>query len=772
MSFRLLLLSFFSLCLVACSDPNKQATLDYGPAQARDRIVSHQDPLADLYLDQVKPVLENRCVVCHGCYDAPCQLKLSSPEGIDRGFSPEQVYGTRFHEAQPTRLFIDYQSTSEWRNQGYQSVLNERDPSPQANLDQSVLYQLLSQKIAQPLPVTPILSEDDFDFSLTREQTCPDIYSIADYKKKQPLGGMPYGLPQLEESEFNTLKEWIALGSPMAQPKALSAAMLKEVAQWETVFNGKDNKSRLVTRYIYEHLFLGNLHFSDLPLDKAEQPVFFRMVRSFTPPGKPIQEIATRRPYDDPQVKEFYYRLRQVTSTIVTKVHLPYALNEKRLARWNALFYKAPFTVEFLAGYKNSSNPFKNFAAIPADARYQFMLDEAEFSIMGFIKGPVCRGQTALNVIHDKFWVFFSDPRYIADAGYANFIYSQADNLELPSDYSATHFATTSWDKYAKREKAFVQAQKNALKGSLDAQNLIGIGNLYKDASLTIFRNSDSAVVVDGLQGQAPKTAWIINYPILERIHYLLVAGYDVYGSIRHQLVTRLYMDFLRIESEMAFITFLPKEQRLAEMQDWYQDSTDDLEEYLVENNFYLNQANSIEYKTADAKQELFDMLKAKYAIKAPAQLDILNHPLSGINQLPNPAVQQLAPASFVIVEEKGKATELYTILRHNAHSNVSTLLYESKTRLPKQDTSEVFLGLLSSYPQVIFKITAQQQTDFVAALTAVNSAQDYQALLTQYAVRRTDEDFWPVSDQLHHVHQQKNSVKYGLFDYNRLENR
>ena len=35
------------------------------------------------------------------------------------------------------------------------------------------------------------------------------------------------------------------------------------------------------------------------------------------------------------------------------------------------------------------------------------MLDEAQFTIMGFIKGPVCRGQVALNVIDDHFWVVF-----------------------------------------------------------------------------------------------------------------------------------------------------------------------------------------------------------------------------------------------------------------------------------------------------------------------------------------------------------------------------
>ena len=67
------------------------------------------------YDNQVRPLIERRCVVCHGCYDAPCQLKLSSPEGIERGGSKTKVYnGTRFITAEPTRLFIDARSTDEW----------------------------------------------------------------------------------------------------------------------------------------------------------------------------------------------------------------------------------------------------------------------------------------------------------------------------------------------------------------------------------------------------------------------------------------------------------------------------------------------------------------------------------------------------------------------------------------------------------------------------------------------------------------------------------
>ena len=76
------------------------------------------------------------------------------------------------------------------------------------------------------------------------------------------------------------------------------------------------------------------------------------------------------------------------------------------------------------------------------------------------------------------------------------------------------------------------------------------------NAGLTIFRHFDSASVVKGMVGGSPKTAWVIGYPLLERIHYLLVADYDVYGNVGHQLNSRLYMDFLRMEGEFNFLSF------------------------------------------------------------------------------------------------------------------------------------------------------------------------------------------------------------------------
>jgi hypothetical protein len=65
--------------------------------------------------------------------------------------------------------------------------------------------------------------------------------------------------------------------------------------------------------------------------------------------------------------------------------------------------------------------------------------------------------------------------------------------------------------------------------------------------------------------GTNPKTTWVLGYPLFERIHYLLVAGFDVYGNVGHQLATRAYMDFLRMESEFAFLALLPAQARKTE---------------------------------------------------------------------------------------------------------------------------------------------------------------------------------------------------------------
>ena len=358
------------------------------------------EPLSD-----VRSVLDNRCVVCHACYDAPCQLKLSSMEGIKRGITDQLVYdGARLNPIEPTRLFFDAKNTRQWREKDFHPVLNETNQSS-GNLKNSLLYQVLEQKRKAPLPSVAVL-DDNFDFSLNRENSCPKVSDYKDYAKNNPLAGMPYGFPGLSDAERELIRSWLENGAEDEPLEPLSGNISDQLVAWESLLNQKGNKAQLASRYLYEHLFLAHLFFSNEP------DVFFSLVRSRTPTGKPIDIIPTRRPYDSPGTEVFYYRLWRQQGSIVSKTHMPYMLNKAKLKRTKQLFFDTDYQVEQLPVYSTevASNPFRTFKAIPLRSRYQFMLDEARFTIQGFIKGPVCRGQTALNVIDDHFWVFFCRP--------------------------------------------------------------------------------------------------------------------------------------------------------------------------------------------------------------------------------------------------------------------------------------------------------------------------------------------------------------------------
>lgn len=162
----------------------------------------------------MKPILDHRCAVCHGCDDAPCQLNLTAYEGIDRGANKEEVYdGTRLLATRMTRLFEDAQTTSAWRRQGFFPVLNERTQTPAANLAGTAMARTLLLKHQHPLPPGPVLA-DTFDFGLDRNQQCPAIEEFDRFNANYPLWGMPYGLPGLSEQEHRALMSWLERGSP------------------------------------------------------------------------------------------------------------------------------------------------------------------------------------------------------------------------------------------------------------------------------------------------------------------------------------------------------------------------------------------------------------------------------------------------------------------------------------------------------------------------------------------------------------------------------
>ncbi|MGD8170551.1 fatty acid cis/trans isomerase [Vibrio sp. TRT 21S02] len=783
MNLRTVAILFAATLFAGCAT---YAGLNYDQLFGSERVQVRQAPLssqqAQTFLNDVKPIIDNRCVVCHACYDAPCQLKMSSVEGIDRGANKTLVYqGTRLRATSPTRLFEDADTTQGWRDAGFHPVLNERDQTTTANMEAGLMARLLLQKEKHPLPQQAQL--EGFDFSVDRDQVCPTIEELDSYQSEHPTWGMPYGMPNLAKDEYNTLMYWLENGAVMNAHIPLTLEQQALVNEYEALLNKGSRKNQLAARYIYEHLFLSHLYFSDL-----SQPRFFTLVRSETPPGEPVKRVATRRPYDDPKVDRVYYRLIPEQGTIVDKTHMPYALNDARMENWKAWFIDADYTVATLPSYDTevAANPMTAFIDLPVQSRFKFMLDNAQNTIMAFIKGPVCRGQLALNVINDRFWVFFLDPETSNIPEVNEFYRSQADNLKLPGELESNTLPITHWVRYSRQQARYLQAKSDFINqffadGTHLTTDVLWDGDgVNSNAALTVFRHFDSASVVQGLVGKPPKTAWVLDYALLERIHYLLVAGFDVYGNFGHQLITRMYMDFLRLEGESNFVALLPKDMRHIEQQSWYQDQSPQLSDFLQRNVKPFNQPTHVPYQTDDPKAELYDVLRTQLAPVLNRRYAIEQTGLSGKNEallrridnIKGEGLVYIPQIMMIMIESNSGQDQLFTLLHNNAHTNISSLFDEASNRDIQNDDLTLVRGVLGSYPAAYLSLKEDDVAELVGMLESIKTEQDYVKLLDKFAIRRSSEAFWPFSDRVHAWYKKNQPIEFGLLDYNRFENR
>ena len=189
--------------------------------------------------------------------------------------------------------------------------------------------------------------------------------------------------------------------------------------------------------------------------------------------------VATRRPYDDPGVPRVYYRLRRVEATQVAKTHMPLQLDAARMERVRQLFFEPDYAVAAPAVATNPTGvqSVRDLPALPVEARYRLMLEDAQFTIMGFMKGPVCRGQVALNVINDLFWVAFVAPDSSETQMATRLIDTDIINLQLPAEHESTA-GLLAWRDYSGLEKRYLET-KSRLIGTLKKSDLPQLADLW-----------------------------------------------------------------------------------------------------------------------------------------------------------------------------------------------------------------------------------------------------------------------------------------------------
>jgi len=223
---QLLLYSFVILFLSACSAPIIPSVSVKPSSKQID------------YLNEVKPILDKRCVVCHSCYNSPCQAKFSSYDGIDRGATKLDMYATRYKATDPTRLFVDAKNTQEWREKSFFTLTQSQDSN--ATNNDSIMIHLLYDKKIHPKVIGEYDPEHD-------KHSCPrNKEELEEYIDDKPNHGMPYGFPAISEKEQKALE----------RPSTNAA---KEIARFESFFNKQDAKHVMSARYLYEHLYLAHL---------------------------------------------------------------------------------------------------------------------------------------------------------------------------------------------------------------------------------------------------------------------------------------------------------------------------------------------------------------------------------------------------------------------------------------------------------------------------------------------------------------------------------
>ncbi|WP_417223117.1 fatty acid cis/trans isomerase [Amphritea sp.] len=750
------------------------------------------------FTDDIQPILDTKCLACHACYDAPCQLKMESYHGLERGASKQRVYdGARLSDITPTRLYIDAQTPDQWRQKGFYSVLSHY--TDQHDKTAPLMQQMIDLGYNNPLPAGQPVT-DDIELGFDRVNSCPAPGEFDDYAEQFPHGGMPLAVSGLTPQEYQTLSTWLKQGANIdSQSRQISSADQQMITRWERWLNQPDKRSQLLARYLYEHLFLGHLY---LQASAAEQPnniQFYQLIRSYTPSGEAPEIVSTVRPNDDAQ-KQFFYRLTPIAGTIVHKTHITYRFDANRLERYQQLFAAIDWDVTELPGYEfaDRSNPFLTFAAIPAKLRYRFLLDEAQFFVRNFIRGPVCRGQIATNVIRDQFWVMFENPaqeHYTNDESYQA---SVNPYLGLPGEKTSLLKFGSEWLSYSDDRNHYLSLREKAYQQTFPAgPSLAQIWNgehSNPNAFLTVFRHHNSASVVQGWRGEIPLTTWVMGYPLLERTYYELVVNFDVFGSVSHQAQTRLYFDLIRNGSETNFLRFMPANSREKIYTNWYQSSAK-LKTKIAYRALDNHTPSGIVYHSDDPKQELLQTLLNKYPLLT-GNSDLINRcdpcdqttdtPSATINRAfskiaAQPAaelagIRWLPEVSFIRINldnESGKQSQepdflAYSLLRNRRHSSVAYLLGESLRYQEALDSLTIMPTPIGSYPNLILQLKLSEVDEFVTQFSHIKDDRGFNQFVQRWGVGRMNPHFWRVFHSFKDYMQRTEPLQAGVYDMNR----
>jgi hypothetical protein len=720
------------------------------------------------YATEIQPIFNRRCIACHGCLGSPCNVKLDSYRGADRGGFGVNPYSSHI-DASP-RVGMDVvQTTKEWRQRGFYPII-DHDGTSASRLDRSLLYKMVAAGYAHNQPgfsreaVMPL-------YAKRYNHQCPATpEALNAYLHSTPAAGMPFGLPAIASAELEKLAAWVANGSPGPTPeaRAKSGAVSDKaaVAEWEAFLNDPDPRNRLVARFIFDHVYEASIVLEESAGD------FFRLVRSKTPPSRmasdaagpatvdqPVEVIDAPLPYDDPYkyagVDRFWYRLQKVTTPRVQKNHFVWRLNKGSLAHLKELFLARAWDMtQDMNPPWGVGNPFQIYRAIPAEARSLFLLENAEVIVGGITYGPVCLGQTATYAVKDHFWVYFLDPRYDPSV--------QDPKLGLETWSAMMDRFPIGNAEYA---EAYAKAQKKLTPEGLTVDAIWNGGGKNPNAWLTVLRHETNVSVMKGRQGGVPLSQWLVSYSGLERLYYDTVASYKYWEGDLGKLETLVFFNFLRQEMEDNFLLLLPEKERAPIRQQWSQGVFGAIGRFVVP---FADR--SLPGGASGQRRPLLDAIARIQAHMGPA----VSGPADPLNPIVKPKISldsrmsgygrwvkavslltdttaykfpRFLPSVMLLRLNHGRESRVYSLVVNRVYKTQFDLFFQNGEALPDEYTMSVYPTIVGGFPNLFIEMDLAQAPAFLKELRSVASLDAWNALRNRYGVLRNSARFWPTLD-------------------------
>jgi hypothetical protein len=743
----------------------------------------------DRFIDEVQPVIAQRCAVCHSCSNGPCQLNMTSFAALSRGLSQFNPYNFRLVDTFSTRV-SDNRPIDYWRAKGFTTVL----PSPGEDPSDSLIYQALEAgraNIPEELngQLTHELAQKLAQTHNNRSYICP--LNKTDYRaflQKTPQGGMPFGLPSPTDAEYHILADWILSGAPGPSERAHSLVAAPQqssqsrqepqsiVDEWELFLNAESLQQQLVSRYIYEHAYQANV---ELIENRGE---FYRLVRSRQAAPLPIDRIVTDAPTDDPGVSRVYYRFEKIDRVIEGKTHVLWQLGLQDIEQLDAIFFAEEWQLSKLPGFA-SVNPFKNFQAIPAKARSQFMLNNARMIYQSFARGPICASQTASYVADDHYWTWFlkpeSDPSVLKPNlgldNYDSFFTKDGklfDGLPIIGGKLGEPIYRQAYEKTLRQLKPDGLSVNDIWTG--DGEN--------PNAWLVYHRHQVSAEFTSAKErpilGKS-RSVVLISYANFERMYYNATVTYKYWGSLKHQNDSFMFETLQRTEGEDLYISLYRNKSLRQSIRNRY-NSNEAKVYYRLFKDYASGRSAKEDFQDEDS------LMRTVYHNMGPGVIqreDKLNNwPLTlpkflpdsvkdsadfeaGLRFVASLKLQKFAKFWPNVVHIRVAGQDLYTILAERSSRPDKIAALEKQSRDPEHDRLLMVNGFAGFESHLFIDLSLDKAPAFLKSLIAIESLEEWQEFRQTYAIRRASPAFWPFVDWMHQWMSREMPSEAGLLE-------